>query len=69
MYLEFMKQCILYLFLIFSISISGQNAIKANEAFKESKFNEALEMYQALLKKSPKSYLYTTRELFHVFNN
>ena len=56
-----MKQCILSLFLIFTMAISGQNAIKANEAFKESKFNEALEMYQALLKKSPKSYLYTTR--------
>ena len=36
------------------MAISAQNAIKANEAFKESKFNEALEMYQALLKKSPK---------------
>ena len=61
MYLEFMKQCILYLFLIFSMAINAQNAIKANEAFKESKFSEALEMYQALLKKSPKSYSYTTR--------
>ena len=56
-----MKQCILYLFLIFSMAINAQNAIKANEAFKESKFSEALEMYQALLKKSPKSYSYTTR--------
>ena len=43
------------------MAISAQNAIKANEAFKESKFSEALEMYQALLKKSPKSYSYTTR--------
>lgn len=43
------------------MAINAQNAIKANEAFKESKFTEALEMYQALLKKSPKSYSYTTR--------
>lgn len=43
------------------MAINAQNAIKADEAFKESKFTEALEMYQALLKKSPKSYSYTTR--------
>lgn len=56
-----MKQCILYFFLFFTMAINAQNAIKANEAFKESKFTEALEMYQTLLKKSPKSYSYTTR--------
>lgn len=43
------------------MAINAQNAIKADEAFKESKFTEALEMYQALLKKNPKSYSYTTR--------
>ena len=43
------------------MAINAQNAIKADEAFKESKFTEALEMYQALLKKTPKSYSYTTR--------